>query len=109
LWYSDILRNASPNDRKFLLSVAAALAIYALADNILVYPTALGLFVYLGVIGQPKDASSAIETAATRAAGSAPEADAPAGAGRGVASVRRWTTTPFEALSRDRSRYASHP
>jgi teichuronic acid biosynthesis protein TuaE len=107
-WYSDILRTASPKDRKFLLSVAAALAIYALADNILVYPTALGLFVYLGVIGQPKDASSAIAIAVRRSAATAPEAKAPGGAERGVASLRRWTFAPFEAFTRDRSRHASH-
>jgi teichuronic acid biosynthesis protein TuaE len=98
LWYSDVLRNASPNDRKFLLSVAAALAIYALADNILVYPTALGLFVYLGVIGQPKDASSAIAIAVGRGAGAAPQANAHSGAERGVASLRRWTVAPFRSL-----------
>jgi teichuronic acid biosynthesis protein TuaE len=106
LWYSDILRTALPNDRKFLLSLAAALAIYALADNILVYPTALGLFVYLGVIGQPKDASSAIPIVVRQGAG-APEANAPRGTARGVASWRRWTFAPFGALTRERSRHAS--
>jgi O-antigen ligase len=109
LWYSDILRNASPPDRKFLLSVAAALAIYALADNILVYPTALGLFVYLGVIGQPKDASSAIAIAVRPSAGTAPQAKAQGGAEQGVVSLRRWTSAPFEALTRHRSRRPSHP
>jgi O-antigen ligase len=107
LWYSDILRTASPNDRKFLLSVAAALAIYALADNILVYPTALGLFVYLGVIGHPKDASSAIALV-RRGAGTSPPANTPPGAERGAATWRRWTFAPFQALTRNRSRHASH-
>ena len=108
LWYSDILRSASPGDRKFLISVASALAIYAMADNILVYPTALGLFVYLGVIGQPKDASSATAIAAARGAGTPLPDNAPRGAERGVATSRRWTFAPFKALTRNRSRPASY-
>jgi hypothetical protein len=94
-----------PDDRKFLLSVAGALTVYALADNILVYPTALGLFVYLGMLGQPKEAHST--TAVGRGAGATPEADALGGAGRGVASLRQWPFAPFGALTRNRSRHAS--
>jgi teichuronic acid biosynthesis protein TuaE len=107
LWYSDILKTASPSDRKFLLSIATALAIYALADNILVYPTALGLFVYLGVIGQPGDASSAIAAAARPGAGMSPEANTPRGAERGVTTLRRGTFASSEALTRNRSGHAS--
>jgi O-antigen ligase len=108
LWFSDIVRTAAPDDRKFLLSVAGALAVYALADNILVYPTVLGLFVYLGVIGQPKDASSAISYVVRRGAGTPPRENAPRRVGRNVAPSRSWTSAPFEALTRSRSRHASH-
>jgi teichuronic acid biosynthesis protein TuaE len=96
LWYADIVRSASPGDRKFLLAVAAALAIYALADNILVYPTALGLFVYLGVIGQPQDASSALAIAMRRGAGASAQGGAPRGPQPGGAPSRRWTFAPLE-------------
>jgi O-antigen ligase len=107
-WYADIFRIAAPGDRTFLLSVAAALAVYALADNILVYPTALGLFVYLGVIGQPKEAGSAVAIATRRGAEASPEASAPRGPEPGVARLRRWTSAPFEALIRHRSSHPSH-
>jgi O-antigen ligase len=108
LWYAGIVRSASPGDRKFLLAVAAALAIYALADNILVYPTALGLFVYLGVIGQPQNANSALAIAMRRGAGASAQGDAPRGPQPGGAPSRRWTFAPFEALACHRSRHASH-
>jgi teichuronic acid biosynthesis protein TuaE len=108
LWYADIFRTAAPRDRKFLLSVAAALAVYALADNILVYPTALGLFVYLGVLGQPKAAASAVAIAMRRGAEAPPAASAPRGPEPGLARLRRSAFAPFEALIRHRSRHPSH-
>jgi hypothetical protein len=43
--------------------VAPALGIYAITDNILVYPTALAVFVYFGLIRQSTDLSSPIPTA----------------------------------------------
>lgn len=105
-WYSDILRTASPDDRKFLLSVAAALAVYAIADNILVYPTALGLFVYLGLIGQPEAARSALRTG--MGTGTSRQGHSGRSAERGIAAWRRWLLAPSAALTRDRSRHASH-
>jgi O-antigen ligase len=108
LWYADIFRAAAPGDRKFLLSVAAALAVYALADNILVYPTALGLFVYLGVIGQPREAGSAVGIAMRRGAAVSPGANAPPGPEPEAARLRRRTFAPFEALIGHRSRHPSH-
>jgi teichuronic acid biosynthesis protein TuaE len=108
LWYADIFRTAAPGDRKFLLSVAAALAVYALADNILVYPTALGLFVYLGVIGQPREAGSAVAIATRRGAKAARGATAPRRPAPGAARLRRQAFAPFEALIRHRSRHPSH-
>jgi O-antigen ligase len=108
VWYADLFRTAAPGDRKFLLSVAAALAVYALADNILVYPTALGLFVYLGVIGQPKAAAFAVAITVRPGAEASPGARKPRGPEPGVAQLRRWTSAPFEALIRHRSRHPSH-
>ena len=107
-WYADILRTASPGDRKFLLSVAAALAVYAIADNILVYPTALGLFVYLGMIGQPEAARSAHRTAMGTDTGTSRQGNPGRSGERGVAGWRRRLLAPSAALTRDRSRNASH-
>jgi O-Antigen ligase len=107
-WYADILRTASHGDRKFLLPLAAALAVYAIADNILVYPTALGLFVYLGLIGQPEGASSALRTVIGTGPATSTQGSPGQGAERGVAAGRRWTLAPPPALTRDRSRHASH-
>jgi O-antigen ligase len=50
LWYRQLLRVASPNDRDFLLALAPALAVYAITENLLVYVTALPLYAYLGVL-----------------------------------------------------------
>jgi O-antigen ligase len=106
-WYAGIVRTAAPGDRKFLLCVAAALAVYALADNILVYPTALGLFAYLGVIGQPRAAGAAVATATTRGAHAAPGVGAPERA-HPRAGLRRPMFARSEPLIRHRSRHPSH-
>jgi O-antigen ligase len=50
LWYRQLLRVASPNDRDFLLALAPALAVYAITENLLVYVTGLPLYAYLGVL-----------------------------------------------------------
>jgi O-antigen ligase len=50
LWYRQLLRVASPNDREFLLALAPALAAYAVTDNVLTYSSALALYAYLGVV-----------------------------------------------------------
>ena len=50
LWYRQLLRVASPNDREFLLALAPALAAYAVTDNILTYSSALALYAYLGMV-----------------------------------------------------------
>jgi O-antigen ligase len=106
-WYAGIVRTAAPGDRKFLLCVAAALAVYALADNILVYPTALGLFAYLGVIGQPRAAGAEVATATTRGAHAAPGVRAPERA-HPRAGLRRPMFARSEPLIRHRSRHPSH-
>ena len=63
LWYLDLVRTVSLHDREFLLAVAPALAIYAMTDNILVYPTTLALYAYLGVISQSTALNSSIAIA----------------------------------------------
>ena len=104
----ELLYAAPHNEYLHLLVVGGGAGFVLCMMGILIwYPTALGLFVYLGVIGQPKDASSAIPIVVRQGAG-APEANAPRGAARGVASWRRWTFAPFRALTRERSRHASH-
>jgi O-antigen ligase len=50
LWYRQLCRMASPNDRELLLALAPALLVYAITDNILIHPTALALYAYLGVL-----------------------------------------------------------
>ena len=50
LWYRQFLRVASPNDREFLLALLPALGAYAATDNVLIYPSALAVYVYLGVV-----------------------------------------------------------
>lgn len=50
LWYRALWRIGGPNDRLFLAAVGPAIAAYAVTDNLLVYATALSLFVYLGVV-----------------------------------------------------------
>jgi teichuronic acid biosynthesis protein TuaE len=63
LWYWNLLRAASPRDREFLLALGSALAVYAITDNILIYSSALGLYVYLGVICRSTDVQSSIAAA----------------------------------------------
>lgn len=100
LWYSDLLRTAAPADRKFLMSIAPALAIYATTDNILVYPTALGLYVYLGIIGQPKDLRTSVANALGRGTGAVREGgDRTRGAKPGVATAVRWALAPLERFT----------
>jgi hypothetical protein len=53
LWSRQLLEMASSNDRPFLIALLPALAVYAVTDNVLVYPTALALFAYLGVLLTP--------------------------------------------------------
>ena len=49
-WYRDLLAMSSPNDRTLLLTLIPALLLYASTDNLLTYPTGLGLFAYFGVV-----------------------------------------------------------
>lgn len=69
LWYWNLIRAALPRDREFLLALAPALAVYSVTDNVLVYPTALAVFVYLGVIRQSSDSRSPARTAEDAAPG----------------------------------------
>ena len=50
LWFYRLLTAAPPHDRRFLLAVGPALAIYAITDNLLTYPGSLALFAYLGAL-----------------------------------------------------------
>lgn len=100
LWYLDLLRTAAAHDRGFLMAVAAALVIYATTDNILVYPTALGLFAYLGIIGQPMDVNASVAIAVGRGAGASHPGDDPSrGAEPGVATMGRWAFAPLQGLT----------
>jgi O-antigen ligase len=76
LWYWDLVRTAPYHDRAFLLAVAPALAVYAVTDNVLTYPTALAVFVYLGVIRQSADLRSPRPTAEDGAQGRRTDATA---------------------------------
>ena len=50
VWYWALVQAASPRDRQFLVALVPALVVYAMTDNILIYSSALGLYVYLGTI-----------------------------------------------------------
>jgi O-antigen ligase len=50
LWFHHLFTAAPPHDRRFLLAVGLALAIYAITDNLLTYPGSLALFAYLGAL-----------------------------------------------------------
>jgi hypothetical protein len=53
LWFRQLFKIVAGNDRQFLIALLPALAVYAVTDNILIYPTALALFAYLGVLLTP--------------------------------------------------------
>ncbi|HET6520883.1 MAG TPA: O-antigen ligase family protein [Geminicoccaceae bacterium] len=50
LWYRQLLRLASPNDRPFLIALIPALGIYAFTENVLLLPSALGIYAGLGCL-----------------------------------------------------------
>ena len=49
LWFRDLYKVASPNDRRFLLALLPAFGAYALTDCMLSHFTILALYAYLGV------------------------------------------------------------
>jgi teichuronic acid biosynthesis protein TuaE len=53
LWFRQLLKMAPSDDRRFLIALLPALAVYAITDNVLIYPTGLALFAYLGVLLTP--------------------------------------------------------
>ena len=50
LWGRDILRRIGGDDRSFLYALLPALALYPVTENLLILPTALPIFVYLGIM-----------------------------------------------------------
>jgi O-antigen ligase len=50
VWFRQLFKMASSNDRQFLIALLPALAVYAITDNVLIYPTTLALFAYFGVL-----------------------------------------------------------
>jgi hypothetical protein len=50
LWLRQLLRAVSAGDRAFLIATMPAVGVYWLTDNLLVYPSALGLYAYLGLL-----------------------------------------------------------
>ena len=50
LWYRQLLRVASPNDRPLLIALIPALGVYAFTENVLLLPSALGIYAYLGCL-----------------------------------------------------------
>jgi O-antigen ligase len=61
LWCRQLLQGALPHDRAFLLATALAMAIYAMTDNVLVYPSGLALYAYFGAVHRVP--SRAVQTA----------------------------------------------
>jgi teichuronic acid biosynthesis protein TuaE len=53
LWFHQLFKLASSDDRRLLIALLPALAAYAVTENVLIYPTALALFAYLGVLLTP--------------------------------------------------------
>ena len=49
LWSRDILRRVRGDDRAFLYALLPAIGLYALTENLLILPSALPIFVYLGI------------------------------------------------------------
>jgi O-antigen ligase len=125
LWYRGLLQAASGNDRAFLLAVAGAGAIYAFADNFLIYPGALALFAYVGILhsrhrrsegGVLQARHSRSERRHSALSKNAPEhghalaAPAHGGAGAPAPAERRPTTGPWlRALKHRRSRSHDRP
>lgn len=50
LWFRQLLKTVSRSDRPFLIALLPALGAYATTENVLIYPTGLALFAYLGVL-----------------------------------------------------------
>jgi hypothetical protein len=50
LWGRDVLRHAAADDRPFAIALFAALAVYAMTDNVLIMPPALAAFAYVGIM-----------------------------------------------------------
>jgi teichuronic acid biosynthesis protein TuaE len=50
LWYRQLLRASSPDDRELLLALIPALAVYAMTDNVWFYWSVLPLYAYLGLL-----------------------------------------------------------
>jgi O-antigen ligase len=50
LWLRQLLRVVATPDRAFLTATIPAVAVYWLTDNLLVYPTALALYAYIGLL-----------------------------------------------------------
>jgi len=50
VWYRNLVRVASDNDRNFLIALLPAIGLFAITEDILVFPTGLALFAYLGVL-----------------------------------------------------------
>lgn len=63
-WYWTLLQAALPRDREFLIALAPALAIYAVTDNILIYSSGLGLYIYFGIIYRPTSLQLPVSTTA---------------------------------------------
>jgi O-antigen ligase len=50
LWYRQLLQVLETNDRRFLLALAPALAVYAFTVDLLIYWAGLALYAYLGML-----------------------------------------------------------
>ena len=50
VWYRNLARVASDNDHKFLIALLPALGAFAITEDVLVFPTGLALFAYLGIL-----------------------------------------------------------
>lgn len=50
LWFRGLIRPARWDDRAFLLALIPALATYAVTENMLILPSALPVFAYLGIL-----------------------------------------------------------
>lgn len=50
LWFRDLLRGVRADDRAFLVALLPALALYAVTENVLILPSALPVFAYLGIL-----------------------------------------------------------
>ncbi len=50
LWLRQLLSVVTTGDRAFLIATIPAVAVYWLSDNLLIYPTALALYAYLGLL-----------------------------------------------------------